>query len=183
MVAIISLSIALAMDAFACSIAQSCTINNHSRFKLALALGLTFGLFQGIMPLLGYLLGTSFTQLFTNIDHWIAFVLLTLIALNMLREAFSKDDNPIIRISLKDLVVLGIATSIDAFAVGISLPLLNMPIIVSCLSIGIVTFILSFTGVFIGHFLGKHFTKISQILGSITLFVIGSKILIEHMFL
>lgn len=151
---------ALAMDAFAVSITKGITlrkINTFISFKIAFF----FGAFQAIMPLIGWLLGIKFQSYITAIDHWIALFLLSFIGLKMIFEAYEDNNNPEISVTCenelnnKELIILSIATSIDALAVGISFAFLNVNIFPLCLSIGIITFILCFIGVMVGSFLGS----------------------------
>lgn len=180
-ITILGISVALAMDSFSVSICKGLTINKFS-FKLALECGLWFGIFQASMPIIGYFLGKQFESFITNIDHWIAFGLLLLIGINMIREAlkgkkqdFSENNN------FKMMFLLAVATSIDAMAVGISFAFLQVNIWKSVTIIGITTFILSFAGASIGNFLGNKFSKHTEILGGIILILIGTKILFEHL--
>lgn len=182
-ITIILTGVGLAMDASAVSIAKGMCLRKEETIKYAFIFALTFGFFQGFMPFLGYVGGTQFASYISNIDHWIAFVLLLLIGINMIRESFEKkDDNCDISISLKDVLILGIATSIDALAVGVSFAFLNVNILVACLIIGIVTFILSFICVLSGKRLGNIFQKYAEIFGGAILIFLGIKILIEHLF-
>lgn len=176
---------ALAMDAFAISITKGITlrkINTFISFKIAFF----FGAFQAIMPLIGWLLGIKFQSYITAIDHWIALFLLSFIGLKMIFEAYEDNNNPEISVTCenelnnKELIILSIATSIDALAVGISFAFLNVNIFPLCLSIGIITFILCFIGVMVGSFLGPIFKNYSQIVGGIILILIGINILNEH---
>ncbi len=176
---------ALAMDAFAVSITKGITlrkINTFISFKIAFF----FGAFQAIMPLIGWLLGIKFQSYITAIDHWIALFLLSFIGLKMIFEAYEDNNNPEISVTCenelnnKELIILSIATSIDALAVGISFAFLNVNIFPLCLSIGIITFILCFIGVMVGSFLGPIFKNYSQIVGGIILILIGINILNKH---
>lgn len=176
---------ALAMDAFAVSITKGITlrkINTFISFKIAFF----FGAFQAIMPLIGWLLGIKFQSYITAIDHWIALFLLSFIGLKMIFEAYEDNNNPEISVTCenelnnKELIILSIATSIDALAVGISFAFLNVNIFPLCLSIGIITFILCFIGVMVGSFLGQIFKNYSQIVGGIILILIGINILNKH---
>lgn len=176
---------ALAMDAFAVSITKGITlrkINTFISFKIAFF----FGVFQAIMPLIGWLLGIKFQSYITAIDHWIALFLLSFIGLKMIFEAYEDNNNPEISVTCenelnnKELIILSIATSIDALAVGISFAFLNVNIFPLCLSIGIITFILCFIGVMVGSFLGPIFKNYSQIVGGIILILIGINILNKH---
>jgi putative Mn2+ efflux pump MntP len=149
--------------------------------------GIWFGGFQGLMPLIGFLLGTMFADAIQSIDHWIAFGLLALIGINMLREAFSKEcdcgccgENA--DLSVKTMFVMAVATSIDALAVGISLAMAgNVNIVLAVALIGVVTFLLSGLGVRIGNIFGSRFEKKAEAAGGIILILLGLKILLEHL--
>jgi putative Mn2+ efflux pump MntP len=179
---ILLLAISLAMDAFAVSICKGLSMKKIN-WKKAIIIGLYFGIFQAIMPIIGYFLGTAFQGIVTNIDHWIAFILLSLIGGNMIREAFSEDEskNCNDNVDFKTMIVLAIATSIDALAVGITFAFLdvNMPIATSI--IGIITFAVSIIGVKIGNKFGSKYENKAEITGGIILILIGLKILLEHL--
>ena len=170
----------LSMDAFAVAISKGLAMRAF-RCKLALAIALCFGCFQGVMPLIGYLLGAQFSHFIEDWDHWVAFVLLALIRINMLREGVSEDDESVDDvISAKHLLSLGIATSIVAMAVGISFAFLTVDIGPAALIIAITTFVLSFLGVKGGHFLGRRFKSRAEIFGGLVLLAIAVKILHDH---
>ena len=134
------------------------------------------------MPLLGFLLGYSFEEYITSIDHWIAFILLSLIGLNMIKEALSKEEHNFNdKIDFKTMIPFAIATSIDALAIGITFAFLKVNILFAILLIGIITFIISFIGVKIGYKFGNKYEKKAQIFGGIILIIIGFKILFEHL--
>lgn len=174
-------SIGLAMDAFATSICKGLSLKKM-KWNKCITVGLYFGLFQGLMPLIGYLLGSAFGEFIVKIDHWIAFILLGIIGANMLVEALSKtaesnnDD-----ISFKAMLPLALATSIDALAVGVTFAFLKVNIIIAVLSIGIITFVLSMFGVKIGNKFGDKYEKKAQILGGGILVLMGVKILLDHL--
>lgn len=178
---ILGISVALAMDAFSISICKGLTINKFS-LKLTLECGLWFGIFQGLMPIIGYFFGKQFESFITNIDHWIAFGLLLLIGINMIRGAL-KDENEDFsdKNNFKMMFLLAIATSIDALAVGISFAFLQVNIWKSSSIIGATTFIFCFAGASIGNYLGNKFSKKAEIIGGIILILIGTKILLEHL--
>lgn len=180
---IILLSIGLAMDATAVSMTNGMNDTQMKIKKIAL-IGLTFGIFQALMPLLGYLFGTLFVEFIEQIDHWIALVLLGFLGFQMLREGFSKDEEEEKnkKLGVKMLLVQGVATSIDALAVGVSFASLKVNIVFAVLSIGIITTILSMCGVYIGKKFGDLLKNKASILGGIILISIGIKIFIEHMF-
>lgn len=177
------IGIGLSMDACAVSFAKGISLNKRIPAH-ALQLGCAFGLFQGLMPLIGWWIGTHFQAVITSIDHWIAFLLLGAIGLNMIHE--SRDSEAeccgcMAKVSLKETLILAIATSIDALAVGVSFAFLQVKIVPAVLLIGITTFITSFAAVFLGHFVGGKLGKYAQITGGILLIFIGFKILIEHL--
>ena len=157
------------------------TMKKHEVLRYALILAVFFGMFQALMPLLGWLAGSYFQEIIASFDHWIAFGLLAIIGINMIREALHPDlDQQDASLSLQTILILAIATSIDALAVGISFALLEVDIVLAIVIIGITTFVLSFLAVFIGHFMGGLLEKYAGILGGIILLLIGIKIVIEH---
>lgn len=178
---IIVIAIGLAMDAFAVSICKGLSMRKMN-WKKGIIIGLYFGIFQGVMPLLGYLLGVGFKDKVEGIDHWIAFILLLAIGINMIKEAFSKEDECTNdSINFKEMVVLAIATSIDALAVGITMAFLNVNIMISILIITAITFIISIIGVKIGNIFGDKYEKKAEFSGGIILILMGIKILLEHL--
>ena len=181
-VEILLIGIGLSMDAFSVSICKGLTTKQFS-WKMALTCGLWFGFFQALMPLIGYFLGEQFEEYITAVDHWIAFGLLFLIGANMIREAVSrKEDEPAdSSLGFKTMLLLAIATSIDALAVGISFACIQVKIWSSILIIGVTTFLFSIIGVKIGNVFGSKFEKSAGIIGGIILILIGLKILLEHL--
>lgn len=182
---LIGIAVALSMDAFAVALCKGlCMRRLH--YGQALVIALFFGGFQGLMPLIGWLLGTQFEQYVTPVDHWIAFVLLGYIGGKMIWDALHEDDEGLAcdteqRLDLKELLVMAVATSIDALAVGITFAFLQVQIIPAVLSIGLITFVLSFAGVAIGNRFGNRFQSKAQLLGGAVLMLIGLKILLEHL--
>ena len=179
-VELLILAVGLSMDAFAVSVCKGLAMKKAGAKELCIV-GCWFGGFQALMPLIGYLLGTAFEQYITSFDHWIAFALLTLIG-----EAFSKDKDESAGASLSfgTMLVLALATSIDALAVGITLAFLVESIgylIFAVLSIGIITFILSAIGVRVGNLFGVKHKKGAVISGGVILILLGVKILLEHL--
>ena len=147
----------------------------------AIIISLYFGIFQALMPIIGYYLGTTFEDIVTNVDHWIAFILLSFIGGNMIRESFSKDvENTNDKIDFKTMLVLSIATSIDALAVGITFAFFYINIFNTVLFIGIITTVISLIGVIIGNKVGNKFESKAEIIGGIILIFIGFKILLNH---
>lgn len=179
---IILISLGLAMDAFAVSIASGVIIHRQ-KLRKSLIFGCLFGFFQMIMPVIGWATGRAFYSLISNIDHWIAFGLLSFIGVKMIWEAVKMDDIENTPSDLTAVVLLGlaVATSIDALAVGLGFACLNVSIIFPVIMIGIVTFILSTLGVLIGARVGHFLEKKVEIVGGIILILIGIKILIEHL--
>lgn len=178
---ILLISIGLAMDAFAVAICKGLSMKKMNWNK-AIIVGLYFGFFQAVMPMVGYFLGTTFEKSVTNIDHWIALILLVAIGGNMIREAIKNDsENYNDSIKVKDMVVLAIATSIDAMAIGMTFACLNIKIIRPVVSIGIITFILSVIGVKIGNEFGSKYKNKAQIAGGLILILLGIKIVLEHL--
>ena len=175
-VEIILIAVGLAMDAFAVSVSKGLSMNKS--YKKSLVIGLYFGFFQALMPLIGYFLGFSFESIVTRIDHYIAFTLLTIIGLSMVLESSEEYDD---KIDFKTMILLSIATSIDALAVGVTFAFLNVNIISSIIVIGIITFIISFLGVLIGNKFGSFFKNKAQIFGGFILIITGLKILLVHL--
>ena len=174
---IILIAISLSMDAFAVSICKGITIQNN-RLHKSLVIAIFFGLFQAIMPILGYKFGSIFN--IANIDHWISFIILSIIGFKMMRDAIIKEDNIDDKLDIKTLILLSIATSIDAFIIGISFSFLHVNIYLSITIIGIITFILCFIGSYLSSKINNN-SRNYQIVGGLTLFAIGLKILFEHL--
>lgn len=175
------IAVGLSMDAFAVAVCKGLSVK-QLKLRHALLTGLYFGLFQALMPLAGYALGTQFQEFITDIDHWIAFVLLCLIGINMIREACSKETE-VLNDSFRFAVMLplALATSIDALAVGVTFSFLQVNILPAVLFIGIITFGLSAVGVKIGHVFGTKYKSFSEFLGGLVLIAMGIKILLEHL--
>jgi putative Mn2+ efflux pump MntP len=181
MITILFIAFGLAMDAFAVSITNGITIK-HQRINNALKIGIFFGSFQALMPLIGWLAGLRLRDFISGFDHWVAFGLLSLIGGKMIYESTKiGDDKEIRSLNLFVLLLLSIATSIDALAVGLSFAFLKISIATPIIVIGIVTFMLSFLGVLVGNRLGHFFEKKMEIVGGLILIGIGIKILIEHL--
>lgn len=176
-------AIGLSMDAFAVALCKGLNMKKLN-YRHALIIGAFFGGFQGIMPLFGWILGRQFEQYITSFDHWIAFILLAFIGGKMLMEAFNQDEEVLEsneQLNIKELVVLAIATSIDALAVGITFAFFQVSILPSITLIGITTFILSVIGVVLGNRFGVKFKSKAEIAGGFVLIFIGVKILLEHL--
>lgn len=178
---ILIISVGLSMDAFAVSICKGLSVQKMKP-KHALIAGAYFGGFQALMPLIGYFLGTQFEWLVTNIDHWIAFVLLGLIGANMIRESFGDDDDEIdCSFCPKAMLPLAVATSIDALAIGVTFACLKVEIFSAVSVIGVTTFLFSAIGVKIGNVFGTKFKSKAEFVGGLTLILMGLKILLEHL--
>lgn len=175
------LAAGLAMDAFAVSICGSLALAPASRFGGAMRFGLWFGFFQALMPLVGFVCAVSFREYIETYDHWIAFILLTYLGFNMLREASAADSCDLKQhYSLREMLTLAVATSIDALAVGVSFAFLNVDIWTASFLIGLVTFIFSLIGGLAGFRLGERIGSRATMAGGCVLIVIGVKILLEH---
>jgi putative Mn2+ efflux pump MntP len=174
------IAVALAMDSFSVAIANGLATKTFKTTK-ALKISVFFGFFQAIMPIIGWYAGVHILDLISDFDHWVAFLLLTFIGSRMIYESIRKESNSIISsLSIKVLLILSIATSIDALAVGLSLSILNVSIITLATFTGIITFSLSFFGVYLGGRFGCVLKNRVESLGGIILVVIGLKILLEH---
>ena len=186
LVEFLMLGVGLAMDAFAVSICKGLAMRKVNK-KQAVIIALFFGGFQAIMPVIGWLLCKGFQTYIEAFDHWIAFALLAFIGVKMIIETLrEKEDDVVIEemdppLDMKEMLMLAIATSIDALAVGISLAALDRPIVESAAIIGVVTFGISIIGVYIGKFFGNRYKKRAELTGGIILVLIGVKILCEHM--
>ena len=179
------LAVGLSMDAFAVSICKGLSVKK-ARLKESVICGVWFGGFQALMPLIGFFLGTLFADAIKAIDHWVAFGLLAIIGANMLKEFFEKEccecENHNNDFAFKTMLVMAIATSIDALAVGISLAMAgNVNIFAAVALIGVTTFAFSALGVKIGNVFGSRFEKPAQLAGGIILILLGVKILLEHL--
>ena len=177
------LAVGLSMDAFAVSVCKGLAMKKAS-WKAQFCCGAWFGGFQALMPLIGYFLGTLFLDAISAIDHWIAFGLLVLIGVNMLREALGKEEEETADadLSVKTMFILAVATSIDALAVGISLAMAGVGSIwLAVLLIGVTTFVLSAIGVRVGNVFGSRYEKRAETVGGVILILLGVKILLEHL--
>ncbi len=180
------LAVGVSMDAFAVSICKGLAMK-RATVRGCMTCGLWFGGFQALMPTIGFFLGTLFAEAIQAIDHWVACVLLAIIGINMLKEAFEQEecsccDENSADLSVKTMFVMAIATSIDALAVGISLAMAgNVNIFLAVIFIGIMTCSLSTLGVKIGNVFGSRYEKPAQVAGGVILVVLGLKILLEHL--
>ena len=180
-VEIIIIGFSLAMDAFAVSLSKGLASGKY-KIKNSIICGIWFGGFQMLMPLIGCFLGEKFASSIQAFDHWIAFILLALIGSNMLKEAFSDDEEEAgASYSIKAMFPLAVATAIDALAVGITFAFLGVNIWLAVAIIGAITFITSGLGVKIGSIFGEKYAKRAEIAGGLLLILMGLKILIEHL--
>ena len=181
-ITILLIALGLAMDSFSVSIANGLATKTFKISK-ALTIALFFGFFQGLMPIFGWLVGESIADYISAFDHWVAFGLLTIIGVKMIYESITNKPNNFLRAyTIKVILILSIATSIDALAVGFSFSFLNISIFFPAIIIGVITFFLSFLGVYIGRRFGKILKNRIEILGGLILIIIGLKILLEHIF-
>lgn len=178
------IAVGLSMDAFAVAVCKGLAMKKCTWAKAGIV-GLYFGVFQGLMPAVGYLLGVQFKDVITSIDHWIAFLLLGIIGISMLKEAFDKDEceecSEDESLDVRTMLGLAVATSIDALAVGVTFAFLQVEIVPAVLFIGCTTFVISVAGVKIGNLFGARYQKGAQITGGVILILLGVKILIEHL--
>lgn len=185
-VELVLIAVGLSMDAFAVSVCRGLGMRSLN-LRTAAVLALFFGGFQGLMPLIGWALGTQFMWLIEPVDHWVAFVLLAFIGGKMLWEAFHEEDDDgcgcgdASQVDLREFLVLAVATSIDALAAGISFAALSVDIVATVLLIGTITFCLSFVGVVVGHFFGARYERPASVTGGVVLILIGLKVLLEHL--
>ncbi len=182
---LILIAVGLSMDAFAVAVCKGLAMGKINK-AYALLIGLFFGGFQFLMPVLGWAMGVRFERYIVSVDHWIAFALLAIIGGKMIYEAVSEDEGGCeactrVRIDVKELTLLAIATSIDALAVGITFAFLKVSILPAAGLIGVITFSLSLLGVVIGNRFGSRYKKRAEICGGVILVLIGVKILIEHL--
>ena len=176
------IAVGLSMDAFAVAVCKGLAVRKAGIKEMSVA-GLWFGGFQGLMPLIGYLLGSAFSEYIAKIDHWVAFVLLGVIGINMIKESFDKDEEKSCgSMAFKEMLTMAIATSIDALAVGITFALLpDVNIGAAVGFIGATTFILSAVGIKIGNIFGTKFKSKAELAGGVILILMGLKILLEHL--
>ena len=177
---LVIIAVGLSMDAFAVSIGKGLSLK-QIKLRHVLSVGLWFGGFQALMPLIGYLLGATFTAVVSDFDHWIAFFLLGIIGFNMIRDSFTKeeekhDDD----FSFRTMLMLAVATSIDALAVGVSFAFLSVDLWISVALIGLITFAFSAVGLKIGNIFGNKYKSKAEFTGGVVLVLMGVKILVEH---
>lgn len=179
MISILIIAVSLALDAFSVSVAggiKTQKATTHDALKVAAF----FGVFQGVMPLIGWMIGQGFSSVIADYSNWVAFILLSLIGLKMIQEAFKdvSEKESINILSTKTLIALSVATSIDALIVGFTLAYVDLPLLVSALVIGVVTFVLCVAGFLFGKRLGSFFEGKVEIIGGIALIGIGIKLLL-----
>ena len=180
---LVLLAVGLSMDAFAVSICKGLGMKKIN-LKVAVVLGLFFGGFQAGMPVIGWALGSQFMGIIGPIDHWIAFVLLALIGFNMIkesREEEEEEEKPYAGVNFKELLILAVATSIDALAVGVTFAFLQVNIVPAITIIGCTTFVISIAGVYVGNVFGSRYKSRAELTGGVILILIGLKILLEHL--
>ena len=174
------IAVGLSMDAFAVAICKGLSIR-ELKLRHALLVGLYFGGFQALMPCIGWLLGARFEHVIASVDHWVAFCLLAIIGISMIQEAFSKTEELSGDLGVRTMVMLAVATSIDALAVGITFAFLQVRILPAAGLIGVTTFLLSALGVYIGRIFGLRYKAKAEFAGGAILILIGLKILLEHL--
>lgn len=174
------IALGLAMDAFSVAICKGLSMKKFD-LKKSVIIALYFGVFQGVMPILGYFLGGTLSNVIKKYDHWIAFGLLIFIGINMIREAFDKDEEVTDKVDFKSMIWLAIATSIDALTVGVTFSFLRVNIWFAALLIGVITYTLSIVGVIIGNKFGAKYKAGAEATGGIILIIMGIKILVEHL--
>jgi len=184
LIEIILIAIGLSMDAFAVSITLGLSVQKLNVKQLLLP-GIYFGLFQAIMPLIGYIAGINFAGKIQYLDHWVAFLLLGFIGGKMIKDSFSKKEEKANESSFlfMSMLLLAIATSIDALAVGITFSFFNVNVFKTIIIIGLITFFISIVGVKIGYIFGAKYKSKAEFIGGIILIIIGLRILVEHLFL
>ena len=180
-VELLLIALGLSMDAFAVSVGKGLSVQKIKP-RHSLSVGVWFGGFQALMPLVGYFLGVSFASMVESFDHWIAFILLGIIGFNMIREALSDDECEVTHpdFSARSMLMMAIATSIDALAVGVSFAFLHIDIWSAAAIIGVTTFILSVVGLRIGNIFGCRYKSKAELAGGAILMIMGVKIVVEH---
>ena len=178
---ILLLGLGLSMDAFAVSICKGLS-TKKLQFKHYLIVGAWFGGFQALMPTIGYFLGSTFEQYITAFDHWVAFVLLAALGANMIKESFSREESETsASFAFKTMLLMALATSIDALALGVTFAFLQVNIVSAITIIGCTTFVISIAGVYVGNVFGSRYKSRAELTGGIILILIGLKILLEHL--
>jgi manganese efflux pump family protein len=179
---IVMVSIGIAMDAFAVSISSGVVLKKQFNIKNVLKIGLIFSVFQALMPLIGWVFGSSFSSYIETLDHWVVFILLAVIGIKMIYDSFDEEKKQTSQpMKTKMLMGLALATSIDALAVGLSFAFLEVSILFLVICIGTITFLLTAIGVMIGNFSGERLKKKAGIFGGILLLLIGTRVLLDHL--
>jgi putative Mn2+ efflux pump MntP len=181
LVLIFFIAVGLSMDALSISVIGGCSSKKNNILE-GLKISLFFGGFQFLMPLIGWYLGVGIEKYISSFDHWVSFLLLSLIGIRMIYSSFDKSKGEINFSSFYSLILLSIVTSIDALIVGISLGLMSIPLFLSAIIIGLVTFLLCFMGYLLGKRIGLILGKKTEIIGGLILIIIGLKTLINHLF-
>lgn len=185
-ITLLLMGIGLAMDAFAVSVCKGLAMRKVNK-KQCFIIALFFGGFQAFMPVIGWLLGSRFEQYIVNVDHWIAFILLGWIGGKMIWDAAREKEGPDVveqldaPLDIRELLVMAVATSIDALAVGITFAFLGTPILEAALIIGVTTFVICIIGVYVGNYFGSKYKRKASIVGGMILVLLGIKILLEHL--
>lgn len=180
-ITILLIAVGLSMDAFAVAICKGLAVGKVT-LRNVMTVGIWFGGFQAIMPVVGYYLGVQFRDSITAVDHWVAFILLAVIGANMMRESFSGDDEKMDgSTGIRTMFLLAVATSIDALAIGISFAFLDVGIFFSAALIGVTTFVFSVVGMIIGSTFGAKYKSKAEFVGGAILIILGTKILFEHL--
>lgn len=175
------IAVGLSMDAFAVAVCKGLSTPQY-KIRHSVITGAYFGAFQALMPLLGFLLGTQFADHIIEVDHWIAFALLSIIGINMIRESRScATSSTSCSYGFRRMTILSLATSIDALAIGITFAFLQVAIVPAVLTIGVTTFVISFLGVRIGSVFGGRLKSKAELAGGLILILMGVKILLEHL--
>ena len=175
------IAVGLSMDAFAVSVCKGLSVPKM-KLSHALTCGIYFGGFQGLMPLIGYLLGSQFEAAIVKFDHWVAFILLGLIGFNMVKESRETGEECLdCSFDVKAMIPLAVATSIDAHAVGVTFAFLHVNIFWAVTFIGVITFTLSSIGVKVGNVFGEKYKSKAELAGGVILILMGTKILLEHL--
>lgn len=175
------IAVGLSMDAFAVSVCKGLSVPKM-KLSHALTCGIYFGGFQGLMPAIGYLLGSQFEEFIVSIDHWVAFILLGIIGFNMIKESRECDEEKLdSSFGVAAMIPLAIATSIDALAVGVTFAFLRVDIVWAVTFIGVITFCLSSVGVKVGNVFGVKYKSKAELAGGVILILMGTKILLEHL--
>jgi len=175
-----AIAVGLSADAFAVAVCKGLSVQKIHK-KHGLLVGLYFGGFQALMPLIGYFLGARFQTLITDVDHWLALALLSAIGINMIKESFSGCEELDDSFSFKTMIPMAVATSIDALAVGITFAFLSVKIVPAVSFIGVITFVLSVIGLWIGNKFGAKFKSKAEMFGGVVLILMGIKIALEHL--